>query len=59
MGTTRTSNAREIDSMREVIGLDLYNQCTTEEVSMSIRATRGDKEHIPCVLIAGEEDEND
>ena len=29
MGTTRTSNAREVDSMCEVIGLDFYNQCTT------------------------------
>ena len=29
VGAARTSNAREVDSMREVIGLDLYNQCTT------------------------------
>ena len=57
VGAARTSNAREVDSMREVIGLDLYNQCTTGEVSMSIRATRGDTEHIPCVLI-GENDES-
>lgn len=60
MGAARTSNAREVDNMREVIRLDLYNQCTTGEVSMSMRATRGDTEHIPCVLMREDEtDRND
>ena len=58
MGTARTSNAREVNSMCEVIGVDMYNQAITGDVSMSMRATRGDTEHIPCVLI-GEEDGTD
>lgn len=40
------------------VGIDFYNQCTTGSVSMSIRATKGDTDHIPCVLI-GNEDKND
>lgn len=35
----------------KAIGIDLYNQNFTGGVSMSLRATRGDNEHIPCVLI--------
>ena len=58
MGATRTSNAREVNSMCEVIGVDMYNQAITGDVSMSMRATRGDTEQIPCVLI-GEEDGTD
>ena len=53
VGAARTSNAREIDSM--CIGIDFYNQCVTGDVAMSIRATRGDMEHIPCVLIGENE----
>lgn len=36
--------------MREVIGIDSYNLCSTGGVSMSLRATRGDNEHIPCII---------
>ena len=57
MGTTRTSNAREVDSMCEVIGLDFYNQCTTGGVSITLRAAAGSVDTTPCVLI-GEEDES-
>ncbi len=53
MGATRTSNARQVNHMREAIGIDFYNQCTTRGVSMSLRATRGDNEHIPCVMVIG------
>lgn len=35
------------------IGIDLYNQCITGGVSMSLRAVRGDNEHIPCVIVGG------
>lgn len=41
--------------MREVIGIDLYNQSMTGWVSktMSNRAT--DSDHVPCVLITERE----
>ena len=39
--------------MREVIGLDFYNQTTTGGVAMPLRSVRGDNEHTPCVLIKG------
>lgn len=32
------------------IGVDLYNQCTTGDKAMAIRAAKADSEHIPCVL---------
>ena len=51
MGTTRTSDARETNRMCEAIGLDVYNQCATGEVTMSLRAIKSDADHIPCVLI--------
>lgn len=56
--TARTSNARETDNMREVIGLDFYNQCITGGVSITLRAAAGGVDTTPCVLI-GEEDASD
>ena len=53
MGTTRTSDARETDSMREVIGIDSYNLCSTGGVAKTMTAGRNDKSNIPCVLIQG------
>lgn len=35
-----------------VIGIDVYNLCTTGGVSRTLTSTRADNEHIPCVLIA-------
>lgn len=40
--------------MREVIGVDVYNLCTTGGVAMTINSARADAEHQPCVLIQGE-----
>lgn len=37
------------------IGVDMYNQCITGGVSMSLRAVRSDNEHIPCVIVGGVE----
>lgn len=35
----------------KAIGIDFYNLRSTGGVAMSIRATRDDNEHIPCVLM--------
>lgn len=52
MGTTRTSNARETDSMREVIGFDSYNLSVTGDVGRTMAtACGGLNEHIPIVVI--------
>lgn len=51
VGATRTSYAREADSMREAIGIDLYNQCTTGRVAKTLNAIKSDADHVPCVLI--------
>ena len=52
MGTTRTSNAREVDSMREVIGIDSYNLSVTGDVGRTMAtACGGLNEHIPIVVI--------
>lgn len=37
--------------MRKVIGLVLYNNVITGEKSMTIRGSRADEHHIPCVII--------
>ena len=39
MGTTRTSNAREVDSM--CIGIDSYNLCLTGDVGRTLTGARG------------------
>ena len=52
MGSTRTSDARETDSMREAIGVDLYNQCVTGKVAKTLNSIKSDADHVPCVLIA-------
>ena len=52
MGTTRTGNAREVDSMREVIGFDSYNLSVTGDVGRTMAtACGGLNEHIPIVVI--------
>ena len=39
-----------------VIGVDLYNQCTTGGVSKTLNSIATDADHVPCVVIY--EDEN-
>lgn len=34
-----------------VIGIDVYNQCTTGDVSKSLSSAATDADHIPCVMI--------
>lgn len=52
MGTTRTGNAREVDSMREVIGFDSYNLSVTGDVGRTMAtACGGLNEHIPIVVV--------
>lgn len=36
----------------EVIGIDLYNQALTGNVSKSLNCAATDADHVPCVLIA-------
>lgn len=55
MGAARTSYAREVNNMCEVIGVDLYNQSVTGEVSKPMTAIATDSDHIPCVLIGKDE----
>lgn len=57
MGTTRTSNAREVDSVRkQVIAFDGYNFCVVGDITTALRASRADAEHIPCVVIKEKHD---
>lgn len=51
MGTARTGNARETDSMCEVIGFDSYNLCVTGDVAKTLQAERADNEHLAIVFI--------
>lgn len=37
---------------KKVIGIDIYNQCTTGIVAKSLNSIATDSDHIPCVLIA-------
>lgn len=34
----------------EPIGVDLYNQSTTGEVSKTLNAIKSDSDHVPCVI---------
>lgn len=34
----------------DAIGFDSYNLCLTGRAAMSIKATRSDPEHLPCVV---------
>ena len=43
--------------MKYVMGIDLYNQCTTGERAKTI-TNKADNEHIPCVLIMESNDSN-
>ena len=52
VGAARTSDARKIDSMREIIGLDFQNILETKDVSMTLTGQRIDGHSVPCVLIA-------
>lgn len=38
--------------MKTAIGLDLYNQVTTGQKTMTLCASRSDHEHIPYVLVS-------
>lgn len=40
----------------KVIGVDLYNQCTTGAVSKTLNSIRSDADHVPCVLVIENED---
>lgn len=42
----------------KVIGVDPYNQCVTGEVSKTLNSIACDSDHVPCVLIV-KENEND
>lgn len=37
--------------MCEAIGVDSYNLCTTGNLAITVKASRADPEHQPCVLI--------
>lgn len=55
MGTTRTSNAREADSV--CIGIDSYNLCLTGDIGRTLTGARGGyNEHVPCILIKEKHD---
>lgn len=41
--------------MKNVMGIDFYNQVFTGGVAMTLRSKAGDSEHIPCVMF----EEND
>ena len=34
-----------------VVGIDLYNQCTTGAVSKTLNSIASDADHVPCVLV--------
>ena len=38
-----------------MIGIDLYNQCMTGEVSKTINSIRSDADHVPCVMILNDQ----
>lgn len=38
--------------MKTAIGLDLYNQVTTEQKTMTLCCARSDPQHVPCVLVS-------
>ena len=42
-----------------VIGIDVYNQCTTGDVSKSLSSAATDADHIPCVMIEVGNEETD
>lgn len=44
--------------MAMVIGVDCYNQVTTGDVSITLRAAAGGVDTTPCVLVM-EDDSND
>lgn len=37
--------------MMDAIGLDVYNQYLTGDVSMTLTAIRSDPHHVPCVVL--------
>lgn len=39
--------------MKEAIGIDLYNQCTTGGVAKTLNSIKSDADHIPCVMVRG------
>lgn len=39
-----------------VIGVDVYNYCTTGGLSKTLNAIATDSDHIPCVVIKGDDD---
>lgn len=43
----------------EVEGIDLYNQTTTGGVAKSLNSAATDSDHIPCVLIRYEQNEQE
>ena len=38
-----------------VVGIDLYNQTTTGEVSKTLNSIRSDSDHVPCVLVLNDQ----
>jgi len=36
--------------VEETVGVDLYNQCTTGDVSKTLNAIKSDSDHVPCVI---------
>lgn len=47
----------QVDKYLKVIGIDLYNQCTTGEVSKTLNHIACDSDHVPCVLIVENEED--
>lgn len=43
--------------MKTVTALDFFNQVSTGEITMSMRNSKSDSDHIPCVLITETDDE--
>lgn len=37
--------------MHKAIGVDLYNQSTTGDVSKTLNSIRSDADHVPCVIV--------
>lgn len=51
MGKERDSGREPRSDAVRVVGIDLYNQCTTGGVSKTLNAIKCDSDHVPCVLV--------
>ena len=37
--------------LERAVGVDLYNQCLTGEMAKTVRSSRSDNDHVPCVIV--------